>query len=87
MLQLEAVQGFCDPNPMKYVDMDVSEPNVVFYLGLNRSRSNFVCIEPVGEDFSRSIYCGYYGIGGKMELSIVQASELPKNARFNSGNG
>uniref|UniRef100_A0A6N2LU37 Uncharacterized protein n=1 Tax=Salix viminalis TaxID=40686 RepID=A0A6N2LU37_SALVM len=22
-----------------------------------------------------------------MELSIVQASELPKNARFNSGNG
>ncbi|KAG5240251.1 nuclear poly(A) polymerase [Salix suchowensis] len=49
LLKLEAVQGFCDPNPMEYVDMDVSEPNVVFYWGLNRSRSNFVCIEPVGE--------------------------------------
>uniref|UniRef100_A0A6N2M2U9 polynucleotide adenylyltransferase n=1 Tax=Salix viminalis TaxID=40686 RepID=A0A6N2M2U9_SALVM len=34
--QLEAVQGFCDPNPMEYVDMDVSEPNVVFYWGLNQ---------------------------------------------------
>ncbi|KAF9677189.1 hypothetical protein SADUNF_Sadunf08G0082000 [Salix dunnii] len=87
MTRLEAVQGFSDPNPMEYVDMDVSEPNVVFYWGLNRSRSNFVCIEPFGEDFSRSVYCGYYGIGGKMELSIVQASELPKNARFFSGNG
>ncbi|KAJ6987756.1 nuclear poly(A) polymerase 3 [Populus alba] len=87
LLKLEAVQGFCDPNPMEYADMDVSEPNVVFYWGLNRSRSNFVYIEPVQEDFSRSIYCGYYGIRGKMELSIVQASELPKNARFDSGNG
>ncbi|KAJ6689840.1 hypothetical protein OIU85_006172 [Salix viminalis] len=35
-LKLEAVQGFCDPNPMEYVDMDVSEPNVVFYWGLNQ---------------------------------------------------
>ncbi|KAI5579476.1 hypothetical protein BDE02_08G091300 [Populus trichocarpa] len=87
LLKLEAVQGFCDPNPMEYVDMDASEPNVVFYWGLNRSRCNFVYIEPVEEDFSRSIYCGYYGIRGKMELSIVQASELPKNARFDSGNG
>ncbi|CAK7326306.1 unnamed protein product [Dovyalis caffra] len=85
--KLEAMQGFCDPNPTEYVDMDASEPNVVFYWGLNRSRSNFMDIESVEEDFLRNICSGYHGICQKMELSIVLASELPKGAQLNSGNG
>ncbi|OAY56161.1 hypothetical protein MANES_03G207200v8 [Manihot esculenta] len=86
LLKLEGLQGFCDPNPTEYVDMDVSEPNVVFYWGLNPSKSSFMNIELVEEDFLGNIYSGYHGIPRKIELSIVQASELPNNAEFNSGN-
>ncbi|KDP27951.1 hypothetical protein JCGZ_19031 [Jatropha curcas] len=87
LLKLEELQGFCDPNPMEYVDMDVLEPNVVFYWGLNPSKSSFTNVKFVEEDFLRNLYSGYHGIHRKMELSIVQAFELPKNAQFNNANG
>ncbi|KAJ9181775.1 hypothetical protein P3X46_005833 [Hevea brasiliensis] len=87
LLKLEGLQGFCDPNPTEYVDMDVLDPNVVFYWGLNPTRSSFMDIESVEEDFLGNIYSGYHGIPRKIELSIVQASELPSNVQFNSGNG
>lgn len=72
---------------MEYVDVNVSEPNVVFYWGLNPARSNFTDIESVEEDFLRNIYSGYHGIHRNMVLAIVHASELPKNAQFDAGNG
>ncbi|EEF43123.1 poly(A) polymerase, putative [Ricinus communis] len=87
LLKLEGLQGQCDPSPVEYADRDVSEPNVVFYWGLNPSRSNYIDLESVEEDFLRNIYSGYHGTRRKLELSIVKAAELPKNAQFNSGNG
>ncbi|XP_050215541.1 nuclear poly(A) polymerase 3 [Mercurialis annua] len=85
LLKLEVMQDRCDPNPLEYVDMDVSEPNVIFYWGLNPTRRDFVDIESVEEDFLRNLYSGCLGIHRKMELSIVRAIELPKNVQFNGG--
>ncbi|KAL5782097.1 hypothetical protein ACOSP7_007126 [Xanthoceras sorbifolium] len=87
ILKLEEVQGLCDPNPSEYVDMDVQEPNVVFYWGLQPGKTNYPDIESVEKDFSKNIHNGYQGSPGRMELSIVQASELSKNAEFDTGTG
>lgn len=78
-MQLEEIQGTCDPNPTEYVDMDVTEPNVVFYWGLNPCKRNFTDAASVKEDFMTNINNGYQGCPGRMELSIVLTSELPKN--------
>ncbi|XP_065863857.1 nuclear poly(A) polymerase 3 [Euphorbia lathyris] len=79
LLKLELVQGFCDPCPREYVDTETSQPNVVFYWGLNPSRGNFKDIESVEEDFLKNICRDYYGIPRKMSLSIILASKLPIN--------
>jgi len=86
-LQLEEVQGHCDPNPTEYIDIDVAEPNIVFYWGLQPGRANFTDMESVEEDFMNNINNGYQSPLGRMELSIVQASELPKSAQFDAGSG
>uniref|UniRef100_A0A5B7BTP8 polynucleotide adenylyltransferase n=1 Tax=Davidia involucrata TaxID=16924 RepID=A0A5B7BTP8_DAVIN len=85
LVKLEEVQGFCDPNPTEYVDMDVAEPNIVFYWGLQPGRSDFLDIESVEEDFMKNISNGYQGSSGKIALSIVLASQLPKSAQFDTG--
>lgn len=87
ILKLEEVQGICDPNPTEYVDIDVTEPNVVFYWGLNPGKGNFTDIVSVKEDFMKNIDNGYQGSPGRLEFSIVQASELPKNVLVGSGSG
>lgn len=82
-LQLEEAHGLCDPNPTEYIDMDVKEPNVVFYWGLQNTDDNKACftdIESVEVDFMKNINTGYVGSFGGLELSIVQASQLPKHA-------
>ncbi|OMO53463.1 hypothetical protein CCACVL1_28620 [Corchorus capsularis] len=81
LFKLEEVQGLCDPNPAEYIDMDVAEPNVVFYWGLQPGKTNNIDIESVREDFWRNISNGYQGPFGRIELSIVQASQLPKYAQ------
>ncbi|KAF7146461.1 hypothetical protein RHSIM_Rhsim04G0241500 [Rhododendron simsii] len=81
LVKLEEIQGFCDPNPTEYVDVNVAEPNTVFYWGLQPGRSHFLDIKPVKDDFVKSLS---NGPTGKITLSIVQASQLPKNAQFDS---
>ncbi|KAG6731546.1 hypothetical protein I3842_01G133700 [Carya illinoinensis] len=87
LTKLEEVQGFCDPNPVEHVDMDVTEPNVVFYWGLNPSKSSFTDILHVEEDFMKNLKNGYQGSAGGMGLSILQASQLPKSALLDTGIG
>lgn len=87
LLQLEEVQGLCDPNPTEYADADAAEPNVVFYWGLQPGRTHFLDIESVQKDFWKNITNGYQGYIGRMKLSIVQASQLVRNSQFDSGSG
>ncbi|XAR56973.1 Polynucleotide adenylyltransferase [Bertholletia excelsa] len=84
LIKLEEILGFCDPNPTEYVDMNVEEPNVVFYWGLQLGQSGLLDLESVKEDFDKSLSSNYHGPAGKITLSIVQASQLPKNAEFNT---
>ncbi|XP_017975784.1 PREDICTED: LOW QUALITY PROTEIN: nuclear poly(A) polymerase 3 [Theobroma cacao] len=84
ILKLEEVQGLCDPNPAEYIDLDVAEPNVVFYWGLQPGKTNVIDIESLREDFWRNISNGYQGLLRRMELSIVQASQLAKYAQFDT---
>ncbi|KAG5555331.1 hypothetical protein RHGRI_012762 [Rhododendron griersonianum] len=81
LVKLEEIQGFCDPNPTEYVDVNVAEPNTVFYWGLQQERSHFLDIKPVKDDFVKSLS---NGPTGKITLLVVQASQLPKNAQFDS---
>ena len=81
MLQLEEVQGFCDPSAIEYVDAEKTEPNIVFYWGLQPGKNNSVGIDSVKKEFLKNISNGYDGSPGSMELSIVPASHLPKSAQ------
>ncbi|THG14284.1 hypothetical protein TEA_021869 [Camellia sinensis var. sinensis] len=78
LTKLEELQSFCDPNPTEYVDVNVTELNIVFYWDLGRI--GFFDSRSVKEYFVQSIRAGYQGRTGKMNLSVVQASQLPKNA-------
>ncbi|CAL5412995.1 unnamed protein product [Camellia sinensis] len=82
LVKLEELQSFCDPNPTEYVDVNVTEPNIVFYWGLGRN--GFLDLRSVKEYFVQSIRAGYQGRTGTMKLSVVQASQLPKNAQFDN---
>ncbi|XP_028760115.1 nuclear poly(A) polymerase 3 isoform X1 [Neltuma alba] len=81
LLMLEKIQGFCDPNPTEYVDAEKTEPNVVFYWGFLNGKDNVTDkIQLLEEEFMNNLST-YHDISpGKMELSILLASELPKNA-------
>lgn len=83
-LQLEEVQGHCDPNPSEYVDVDVAEPHVIFCWGLQPGKTKVIDIEFVKDDFWSNISNGYQGSPGRMALSIIQASQLPKYTHFDS---
>lgn len=87
LVKLEEVQGLCDPNPTEYFDADSAEPNVVFYWGLQPGKRRLSYLEEVEDDFLKSINNGYQGPIGRIELSIVEASDLPKNMEFDKGNG
>ncbi|MED6158194.1 hypothetical protein PIB30_030478 [Stylosanthes scabra] len=79
---LEGIQGFCDPNPTEYTDPDKGEPNVVFYWGLQSGRNNYVDIELAEGEFMKVIRNGCEGTPGRLELHVLSASQLPKNAQF-----
>ncbi|KAK7412865.1 hypothetical protein VNO78_04568 [Psophocarpus tetragonolobus] len=74
---LERIQGFCDPNPTEYVDSEKMEPNVAFYWGLRPCKYNFMDIGLVRGEFMKIINYGYEGSPGRIELSILLASQLP----------
>ncbi|KAF6138288.1 hypothetical protein GIB67_001438 [Kingdonia uniflora] len=72
---LEAVQGFCNPNPFEYVDPTVEEPHTIFYWGLQPGRSRFTDTKSMEEDFMKHIEDGYDGPYGDLEISVT---EMPK---------
>jgi len=88
-LQLEMVQGYCDPNPTEYVDHNVSDPNIVFYWGLSPSGNRLIDIDSVREDFMKSvnkdIYSDVNSNRCRLELSVVESSQLPKNLELGDG--
>ncbi|KAK8681974.1 hypothetical protein V6N13_054371 [Hibiscus sabdariffa] len=83
---LEEVQGICDPDPAEYTDADTAKPHVVFYWGLQPGKTNAIDTESVKDVFWRNICTGYQGPFGEMELSVVQASQLPKCAQSDTVN-
>lgn len=85
LVKLEELQGFCDPSPLEYVDVDLAAPNVVFYWGLQPSRSDIIDIDFVDEDFMKNMSNGYRVPPGRMKLSVVKASQLPKSVTCNTG--
>ncbi|KAH9766259.1 nuclear poly(A) polymerase 3 [Citrus sinensis] len=87
ILKLEEVQGLCDPNPTEYIDVDVTEPHVVFYWGLQPGRTNLLDIVAVEKDFLKNIHNGFQGSPGRMGLLVVQASQLSKSSQLDFGSG
>lgn len=85
MLQLEDVHGLCDPNPSEYIDMDVTDPNIVFYWGLHPGKTSYPDIDSVEKDFLNNIQNGYQGSPGRMKLSVVPPSEVAKNTQYGTG--
>ncbi|XP_027165392.1 nuclear poly(A) polymerase 3 isoform X1 [Coffea eugenioides] len=85
LVKLEELQGFCDPSPLEYVDVDLGAPNVVFYWGLQPSRRDIIDIDFVDEDFMKNMSNGYRVPPGRMKLSVVKASQLPKSVTCNTG--
>lgn len=83
-MQLEEVQGLCDPNPAEYIDVNIADPHVIFYWGLQPGKTNAIDVKSVKDVFWRNISTGYEGPYGKMELSIVQASQFFKSAEFDT---
>ncbi|KAL1111630.1 hypothetical protein V6Z11_D02G073500 [Gossypium hirsutum] len=84
LFKLEEVQGLCDPNPAEYIDVNIADPHVIFYWGLQAGKTNAIDIKSVKDVFWRNISTGYQGPFGKIELSIVQASQVPKSAQFDT---
>ncbi|PIN10604.1 Polynucleotide adenylyltransferase [Handroanthus impetiginosus] len=77
LIKLEELQGFCDPNPTEYVDINIKEPNKVFYWGLCPGRSCNMNIDSIRKDFMMNIFTGCEGPIGRLELKVVKASEVP----------
>ncbi|KAK8947727.1 hypothetical protein KSP40_PGU011942 [Platanthera guangdongensis] len=86
LLKLEREHGFCDPNPKEYVDSSMDQPNTVFYWGL----THMGCpdINSIKEEFMKSINKEeYYSVAGtlsRLELSLIETSQLPKDVEINS---
>ncbi|KAL3617201.1 hypothetical protein CASFOL_038948 [Castilleja foliolosa] len=78
VIKLEEVQGFCDPNPIEYVDTELAEPHVIFFWGLCPGKSNLISVDSIKEEFTRNVYAGHEGPFGKIDLRVVKASEFPK---------
>ncbi|TYG78627.1 hypothetical protein ES288_D02G074900v1 [Gossypium darwinii] len=84
LFKLEEVQGLCDPNPTEYIDVNIADPHVIFYWGLQAGKTNAIDMKSVKDVFWRNISTGYQGPFGKIELSIVKASQVPKSAQFDT---
>lgn len=81
LMKLEQMQGLCDPNPTEYEELNVADPNVIFYWGLNPTKTDFIDMKYVRDYFIRSIRNNYRGPIGRMSLSVVPAALFPKKAQ------
>ncbi|XP_019093833.1 PREDICTED: nuclear poly(A) polymerase 3-like [Camelina sativa] len=80
MLKIEEVYGFCDPKPTEYVETYAKQPNIVYYWGLQLRTINVSDIEYVEKTFLTNLNSGsFQGSVGRINLSVVKASQLPWN--------
>ncbi|KAL1211863.1 Nuclear poly(A) polymerase 3 [Cardamine amara subsp. amara] len=87
LIKIEEVYGICDPNPIEYVESYAKQPNIVFYWGLQLKNINVSDIESVETDFLKNLNSGsFQGPFGRIQLSVVKASQLPKNGECASNN-
>ncbi|EOA32034.1 hypothetical protein CARUB_v10015278mg [Capsella rubella] len=87
LLKIEEVYGFCDPNPTEYVETYAKQPNIVFYWGLQLRTINVSDIESVETNFLKNLNSGsFQGPVGRIHLSVVKASQLPRNSDCASDN-
>ncbi|AEE74415.1 poly(A) polymerase 3 [Arabidopsis thaliana] len=87
LIKIEEVYGICDPNPTEYVETYTKQPNIVFYWGLQLRTINVSDIESVKIDFLKNVNSGSFrGTVGRIQLTLVKASQLPKNGECGSNN-
>ncbi|KAL0744257.1 hypothetical protein Bca4012_085770 [Brassica carinata] len=87
LIKIEEVFGLCDPNPADYVETCEKQPNIVHYWGLHLGNINVSDIESVETDFLKNVNSGsFQGAVGGIQLSVVQASQLPKNVECDRSN-
>ncbi|KAI3522647.1 hypothetical protein L1887_00594 [Cichorium endivia] len=79
LVKLEELHASCDPNPTEYSDTSFQDPNVVFYWGLIVSESDDVDLDLLQKEFKKNLGTGFKSPTGKITLSIIQTSQLPKN--------
>ncbi|XP_020887452.1 nuclear poly(A) polymerase 3 isoform X2 [Arabidopsis lyrata subsp. lyrata] len=85
--KIEEVYGICDPNPTEYVETYTKQPNIVFYWGLQLRTINVSDIESVETEFLKNLNSGsFQGPVGRIQLSVVKESQLPKNGECASNN-
>ncbi|PWA99848.1 poly(A) polymerase 3 [Artemisia annua] len=78
--KLEEFHAFYDPNPAEYSDATIQDPNVVFYWGIVPGLSNILFdLNSVQREFKKYLGTGSKGVKGKISLSVIPASQLPKN--------
>lgn len=87
MLQLEEMQRFCDPNPTEFTEHNVAEPNTVFYWGLLPHGSSLIDIGSLKEEFMKSVDNGGQGPGCRLDITLVDSQQLPKNALLECWSG
>lgn len=86
-MQIEEVYGICDPNPTEYVETYTKQPNIVFYWGLQLRTISVSDIESVETEFLKNLNSGsFQGPVGRIQLSVVKASQLPTNGECASNN-
>ncbi|KAF8085143.1 hypothetical protein N665_0678s0003 [Sinapis alba] len=84
---IEEVFGLCDPNPTEHVEICEKQPNIVYYWGLHLININVSDIESVETDFLKNVNSGSFkGLVGGIQLSVVQASQLPKDVECDRSN-
>lgn len=87
LMQIEEVYGICDPNPTEYIETYAKQPNIVFYWGLQLRTINVSDIESVETNFLKKLNSGsFQGPVGRIHLSVVKASQLPRNGDCASNN-
>lgn len=83
MLQLEEFHAFYDPNPTEYSDTTIQDPNVVFYWGIVPGLNNILFdLNSVQREFKKYLGTGSKGVKGTISLSVIPASQLPKNLQL-----
>nr|XP_043607987.1 nuclear poly(A) polymerase 3 [Erigeron canadensis] len=78
LAKLEELHALCDPNPTEYIDTSIGVPNVVFYWGLVPGRGDKLDLNAVTQDFMEKLGIGYLSNRGRVTLTMVQSSQLPK---------